>query len=247
MLAVIISSGHVALMRSGEGYVLPLAEDIATGESPLHVSFSPLEGVASIDDTLPQGCEWIGVREAYSVVDTAQYGLIVKAVELLNWEQSTLFCGVCGSAMRRKTDISRVCTRCGREIWPELQPAMVVLVTRGDKALLVRAKNFKRPFFALVAGFVETGETLEECVRREVREETSLEIKDIRYVGSQSWPFPGQLMTGFTAEYASGELQFTDGELADGGFYSRDNLPQLPTHPSLSRAIIDAWIEHKLP
>ncbi len=246
MLAVIISDVRVALKHEREGYTLPQAEDVVSREKSLHISFATLEGVAMIDDALPQGCEWMGIREAHSAVDAIQYELIVKAAELLNWEQSTLFCSVCGSTMKRHTDISRICTSCGREIWPQLQPAIVVLVTRGEEALLVRAKNFKRPFYALVAGFVETGETLEECVSREVREETSLEIKNIRYFGSQSWPFPGQLMIGFTAQYASGNLQFADGELADGDFFTRDNLPPLPTPPSLSRAIIDVWIAHKL-
>ena len=118
---------------------------------------------------------------------------------------------------------------------------MVVLVIRGREALLVHAASFRRPFYALVAGFVETGETLEQCVAREVREETTLEIDDIRYRGSQSWPFPSQLMLGFTARYRSGDLAFADGELTAGAFFSRDSLPMLPTPPSLSRALIDAW------
>ena len=122
----------------------------------------------------------------------------------------------------------------------------MVLVTKGEEALLVHAANFKRPFHALVAGFVEAGETLEECVAREVREETTLEIEDIRYFGSQSWPFPHQLMLGFTARWREGEVRFADGELTSGGFFRRDALPDLPTPPSLSRAIIDAWIEGKL-
>ena len=141
-----------------------------------------------------------------------------------------------------------VCARAGsfREYFPQLSPAVVVLVTKGEEALLVHAANFKRPFHALVAGFVETGETLEECVAREVREETTLEIEDIRYFGSQSWPFPHQLMLGFTARWREGEVRFADGELTSGGFFRRDALPELPTPPSLSRAIIDAWIEGKL-
>ena len=95
---------------------------------------------------------------------------------------------------------------------------------------------------ALVAGFVETGESLEECVAREVKEETDLEIQNIRYYGSQSWPFPHQLMVGFTAEYLSGEINFSDGELTSGGFFTRDNPPTIPSMPSLSRMIINAWL-----
>ena len=139
-----------------------------------------------------------------------------------------------------------ICPGCGREFFPQLNPAIVVLVTKGEEALLVHAADFRRPFYALVAGFVETGETLEECVAREIREETTLEVEDIRYFGSQSWPFPHQLMLGFTARWKSGEIRFADGELTSGGFFRRENPPLLPTPPSLSRAIIDAWINREI-
>ena len=152
--------------------------------------------------------------------------------------------------MVEASDISLKCERCGREIWPQLSPAMVVLVTRnrGEEALLVHAANFRNPdVHALVAGFVETGETLEQCVAREIREETALEVSDIRYVGSQSWPFPGQMMVGFVAEYKSGEIRLSDGELTSAGWFTRENHPPLPSQPSLSRRIIDLWIENNLP
>ncbi len=146
--------------------------------------------------------------------------------------------------MRESSDISRKCTVCGREDFPNLSPAILVLVKRGEKALLVHARNFTRPMFALVAGFVETGESLEECVMREVREETSLEINNIRYFGSQSWPFPSQLMIAFTADYSSGDIIFADEELTQGGWFDRENVPLLPTLPSLSRRLIDAWLNN---
>ena len=117
--------------------------------------------------------------------------------------QRNRYCGFCGAPTERFQRIGVRCKGCGKEIFPGLSPAIVVLVTRGsgsdEEALLVHAANFKRPMYALVAGFVEPGETLEQCVEREVKEETTLEIKDIRYIGSQSWPFPSQLMTGFRA------------------------------------------------
>ena len=152
--------------------------------------------------------------------------------------------------MVRATEISKKCGKCGREVFPSLWPAIVVLVIKEspdgdpskDEALLVHARTLSRPGVqTLVAGFVETGESLEECVAREVKEETSLDIEDIRYMGSQSWPFPHQLMLGFTARYRGGEIAFAYGEIAFGGFFRRDNLPELPTLPSLSRRIIDAW------
>lgn len=152
------------------------------------------------------------------------------------------YCGACGAPMRRSTEISKICTACGREVFAQVSPAIIVLVRRGREALLVHARNFSRPFFGLVAGFVETGESLEQCVRREVMEETSLRVKNIRYAGSQPWPYPNSLMLGFTADYESGELRFADGELSEGGFFSADNLPLLPTPPSIARRLIEEWI-----
>lgn len=131
-------------------------------------------------------------------------------------------------------------------VFPQTKPCHSSACEEGDDALLVHARSLIRPVMALVAGFVETGESLEECVAREVMEETSLEIGNIRYYGSQALPYPYQLMIGFTAEYKSGELSFADGELTEGGFFSRENPPSIPTMPSLSRKIIDAWLNGEI-
>lgn len=188
------------------------------------------------------GQSFIGLRQSATLLPEAQYQACAKAAELIHWHRSTLFCSSCGAPMRRNTPISKLCRGCGREIWPSPAPCAIVLVRRGDQALLVHARTFSRPFFGLVAGFVETGENLEQAVAREVREETSLEIKNLRYFGSQTWPFPFQLMVGFTADYAGGELTFADGELSSGGFFTRDNHPEIPSPPSIARRLIDAWL-----
>lgn len=185
----------------------------------------------------------VGLREAWRYLSADDYRREVRRAELEYFRDTHRFCGVCGAPTEASGEISVKCTSCGREYFPSLSPAVLVLVRRGDEALLVHARSFSRPeMFALVAGFVETGETLEECVAREVAEETSLRITNIRYFGSQSWPFPSQLMIAFTADYVSGELGFADNELSAGGWFSRDSLPELPTLPSLSRMLIDAWI-----
>lgn len=194
--------------------------------------------------------EWLDLREAWMRLGDAKWQMAARAQELANFHVAHRFCGYCGAQMSSASDISLKCESCGREIWPQLSPAMVVLVTRndGEEALLVHAANFKHPdVHALVAGFVETGESLEQCVAREVKEETSIEVKNIRYVGSQSWPFPGQMMVGFVAEYESGELRLSDGELTSAGWFTRENHPPLPSQPSLSRRIIDLWLENNLP
>lgn len=193
--------------------------------------------------------EWIELRQSWRRLGDKRWQQAASAQELANFHSAHRFCGYCGGKMREVTEISLRCEACNREIWPQLSPAMVVLVTRngGEEALLVHAANFKNAdVHALVAGFVETGESLEQCVAREVKEETSIEIRNIRYVGSQSWPFPGQMMVGFIAEYKSGEICLSDGELTSAGWFTRDTHPPLPSPPSLSRHIIDLWINKKL-
>ena len=189
--------------------------------------------------------EWVELRASWKRLGDEKWLRAAKQQELQNFTNTNHYCSVCGAEMKESSDISRKCTGCGREIWPALSPAIVVLVTRngGEEALLVHAANFKnKEMYALVAGFVETGESLEQCVAREIREETTLEVSDIRYAGSQSWPFPSQLMIGFRAKYERGELCAADGELTSMGWFRRDSLPSLPTLPSLSRRIIDDWI-----
>ena len=141
--------------------------------------------------------------------------------------------------------ISKRCIRCGEEIWPKLNTAIIVLVCRGEEALLVKAKNFRRDYYGLVAGFVETGESLEECVAREVYEETGLCVANIRYFASQPWPYPMGLMVGFRADYAGGELVLRDGELRDAAFFSRDNIPAIPGKMSMARMLIDDWLDSR--
>lgn len=189
--------------------------------------------------------EWIGLRESYYVLPSTHFMMAGKAHELLHWHSHSRYCGACGASMEWSSDISKRCPRCGHEIWAAVQPAMIVAVTRneGREILLVQSKNFKRDYLGLVAGYVETGESLEDCVRREVLEETGLRIRNLRYFASQSWPFPNVLMMGFTAEYDGGELRLQRSELNKGGWFSRDNLPAIPGKVSLARRLIDHWLD----
>lgn len=196
----------------------------------------------SLPENVPAPHILIGLREAYPCMAPEDYRAAAKASELMHWDRQSRRCGVCGKPLVRDTEISKKCPSCGNEVFAQVSPAIIVLVRRGNAALLVHARNFRRHFFGLVAGFVETGESLEDCVHREVMEETSLKVKNIRYRRSQAWPFPNSLMMGFTADYESGELRFADGELTEGGFFTADNLPQLPAAPSIARSLIDEWI-----
>ena len=157
--------------------------------------------------------------------------------------------------MKLHTDISTRCEHCGKEGWPQLATAVIVLIRRyvpasatspaKEEVLLVHAKNFRGDHYGLVAGFVETGETLEEAVYREVMEETGLHITNLRYFGSQPWPYPCGLMVGFTADYDYGKIHLQRSELTKGAWFDRDHLPAIPEKMSIARQLIDDWLENK--
>ncbi len=183
------------------------------------------------------------LRQSYYHLPEPLYLKAGKCAELLYWDRNTRFCGVCGGPMRLHTDISKRCEHCGKEVWPQLATAVIVLIHRGpDEVLLARGRSFRTDFYGLIAGFVETGETLEEAVRREVREETGLTIRNISYFDSQPWPYPCGLMVGFNADYDSGELHLQREELRKAAWFHRDHLPRLPEKLSIARRLIDHWL-----
>ncbi len=193
------------------------------------------------------------LRKSYDILPALDYQLAGKSAELLYWDQNSKYCGCCGAPMRWDTEISKKCTNCGKELWPQLQTAIIVRITRSvsanpldDEILMVHAHNFRGNHYGLVAGFVETGETLEEAVRREVREEVGLEIDHIRYFGSQPWPYPCGLMVGFTARYVSGEVTLQRSEIASGGWFRRHAMPEYPGPVSIAGQLVSAWLEEDI-
>lgn len=203
---------------------------------------NPQNIVVTNDSLRANGYEFIGLRQTFYHLPMSFYLKAGKCQELLYWDQNTRFCGVCGAPMRMSTDISKQCTECGKEVWPQLATAIIVLIHRGDEVLLVHARNFKSDFFGLVAGFVETGETLEEAVQREVMEETGVTITNISYFGSQPWPYPCGLMVGFNADYVSGDIHLQKSELSKGSWFRYDALPRIPQKLSIARRLLDAWL-----
>lgn len=190
------------------------------------------------------------LRKSYDVLPFEDYQLAGKAAELLYWDSNSKYCGCCGAPMHWNSPISKKCTNCGKELWPQLATAIIVRITRhvtnnleDDEILMVHGRNFRGTFFGLVAGFVETGETLEESVRREVQEEVGIKIRNIEYFGSQPWPYPCGLMIGFTAEYDSGEIKLQQEEIAGGGWFRRDNMPEYPGPVSIAGQLISDWIQ----
>ncbi|MBR6828120.1 MAG: NAD(+) diphosphatase [Prevotella sp.] len=234
----------------GGAFTVPLQKEPPTEVKPwTHLmTISPMADgtpvVAYRLDTPPDNLNLfpIPLRQSYYKLERALYLKAGKCQELLYWDQNTRFCGVCGAPMRMDTEISKKCTECGKEIWPQLATAVIVLIHRADEVLLVRARNFRTDFYGLVAGFVETGETLEEAVAREVMEETGIRIRNIRYFGSQPWPYPCGLMVGFHADYDGGDIHLQASEIAKGGWFRRDNLPQIPEPLSIARMLIDDWL-----
>ena len=199
--------------------------------------------ISNLNPQISPQYEMCPLRQSWYRLPEQLYLKAGKCAELLYWNRNTRFCGVCGGPMRFHTDISKRCEHCGKEVWPQLATAIIVLIRRGeDEVLLARGRNFKTDFYGLIAGFVETGETLEEAVRREVMEETGLTIKNIRYFGSQPWPYPSGLMVGFTADYAGGELHLQREELKKAGWFHRNHLPNLPEKLSIARRLIDDWL-----
>jgi NADH pyrophosphatase family protein len=245
---------NIILKKEGNTYDIPFAEkspiptyswthimDITpTGNGYKVKAFSI--NTAIINDSQYEMCK---LRESFYKLSKELYIKAGKCYELLYWDQNTAFCGICGGIMKMNTNISKRCTNCGKEFWPQLSTAVIVLVQRGEEVLLVHSRNFKTNFYGLIAGFVETGETLEEAAHREVLEETGIKIKNLRYFSSQPWPYPCGLMVGFFAEYDSGRLHLQKSELSKGHWFSKNNLPTIPEPLSIARIMIDNWLKNK--
>ncbi|MDQ6671888.1 MAG: NAD(+) diphosphatase [Chloroflexota bacterium] len=185
-----------------------------------------------------------GLRALYGRLPEAYFSIAGRAVQILLWDHTHRFCGRCGQpTVNAPAERAKLCPQCGLLSFPRLSPAVIMLVQRGDEFLLARNTAFAGGFFSVLAGFVEPGESLEETVAREVHEEVGLEVSDIRYFGSQPWPFPHSLMIGFTAQYASGEIRLQE-EIAEAAWFARGvELPQLPGKLSIARRLIDWFLD----
>ena len=189
----------------------------------------------------PEGYAFRGLRSLFGRVDEGLIAVAGRAFQVADWARTHRFCGACGRPMSRAPGERAMKCACGHAAYPRISPAMMVLVRRGPAILL--AQNVAAPpgRFSALAGFVEPGESVEEAIHREVREEVGLEVKDLRYFASQSWPFPGSLMLAFTAEYAGGDIVPEPGEIAEARWFGPgDPLPELSPRQSISRALIDA-------
>ena len=241
----------VLVRERGDADELPVAATAeALGIAPVRsLHLGALDGVACCSAELaddhepPPGMAFRTLRDLYGRVDEHLWTLAGRAAQLVEWDRTHLFCGRCGSPTEHAAgERARRCPACGHSAFPRLSPAVIVRVTRGDEILLARSQRFPGSMYSVLAGFVEPGESLEECVARELEEEVGIEVGDIAYFSSQPWPFPHSLMIGFTATWLSGDLRIEEEELIDARWFTRDDLPHLPGRLSIARKLIDAWL-----
>jgi len=183
------------------------------------------------------------LRSVLLTMDESITGVAGLAFQIVHWDRTHRFCGQCGQPMEPMTEErARKCARCDLVFFPRLSPVIIVRVCRGEQLLLARSPHTPPGMYSVLAGFVEPGETLEEAVAREVMEEVGVSLRNIRYFGSQPWPFPHSLMIGFTAEHAGGEIQIDGKEIEDASWYSTDRLPLLPSPISIARKLVDDFL-----
>jgi len=201
---------------------------------------------APADAPLPPaaGLAWEGLRTLFSVLDDAHFALAGRAVQLLDWDRNHRYCGRCSAPTEAKAEErARVCPACKLAAYPRISPAVMALVLREGEILLGRSPHFPPGMYSALAGFVEPGETLEQCLAREVEEEVGVKVSRIRYFASQPWPFPNSLMIAFFCDWLSGEIRPQAGEIEDAKWFNVLQLPKLPSRISIARRLIDAAVD----
>ncbi len=194
----------------------------------------------------PEGTAFRDLRAIFAAVDEEFFAVAGRAKQIVGWHATHRFCGRCGGVTEPvEGEPAMRCTRCGMMHYPRVSPAVIVRVLREDEILLARSPGFPKGMRSVLAGFVEPGESIEETVHREVREEVGLEVENLKYFGSQPWPFPNSLMIGLTADYAGGELTPEPGEIEAADWYRAEELPELPPRVSIARRMIDDFVARR--
>jgi NAD+ diphosphatase len=240
--ALLLHGSHIALDQSGQ---LPPLHDLRDDDLLIREQDGFRYYAREVlPEHVPADLMLTPLRQLITLWSGSMFELISRGIQLLEWRRSHLFCSRCGSATApHPHEHAMICTVCKYSQYPRLQPVIIVAITRRDadqpRILLARAANFTTHMFSLIAGFVEVGETLEQAVAREVKEEVGLDVTNIRYISSQPWPFPSNLMVGFQADYAGGEIVLQEEEIAEAGFFTFDDLPPLPPSGSISMRLIE--------
>lgn len=201
--------------------------------------------VEAVSDATPtEDMNYTDLRSLYELLEEDLFFLAGKAAQIVAWDQTHQYCGKCGAKTETMAnERAKVCPNCGFTSYPRISPAVITAIIKDGKILLAHNNGFRGNMYSLIAGFVEPGETLEECVKREIMEEVGIKVKNMKYFASQSWPFPNSMMVGFTAEYESGEISVDGVEIGDAGWFEPSNLPSLPSKVSIARKIIDWYLE----
>ncbi|MBW2623889.1 MAG: NAD(+) diphosphatase, partial [Deltaproteobacteria bacterium] len=195
---------------------------------------------------IPNGLTLFGLRGLFDMMAADRFAIAGRAIQIVNWDRDHQYCSrCCGTSTQTKADERvKVCPECGLMQYPRISPAIIVAVVKEDRILLARNARFAGGFYSVLAGFVEPGETFEECVRREVKEETGVDVKNIRYFGSQPWPFPNSIMIGFIADHAHGDITVDNVEIMDARWFKASEFPPIPGKISIARRLIDWFIEN---
>ena len=246
-----LRGAEVLVREENAAAEVPLLVDLTEiGLAPARRQYlGTLGGVAcwaadlAADDPAPPGMAFRGLRVLHGRLPEGAFAVAGRAAQVVEWARTHQYCGRCATPTEPVPgERAMRCPACGLTAYPRLSPAVIVLVERGGTVLLARGHRFATGFYGIIAGFVEPGESLEEAVAREVKEEVGLDVTEVRYFGSQPWPFPHALMVGFTAAWAGGEIRLEERELADAGWFAPDALPAIPPKLSIARRLIDAWL-----
>ncbi len=244
-LVVAVRGGEVALGDVDPGLAPPPGAMFVGSVAGRHCwAVDAAEPPLGTDRSAGPSGPFIGLMQLYASVDESTWAAAGRAVQLVEWSRNHRFCGRCATpTVESSSERSRRCPDCGLSAFPRLAPAVIALVERDDgRVLLARNARWPTAMYSCLAGFVEPGETVEEAVSREIREEVGVDVGDLRYFGSQPWPFPHSLMLGFTARYAGGEIVCDGEEISDARWFAADHLPQVPGLISIARKLIDDWV-----
>jgi len=204
----------------------------------------PCYSVEVTDDTVPNGMAFIDLHSLYEILDEDLFLLAGRAIQIVNWDKNHVYCGKCGTLTETMEDeMAKICPECGFTSYTRLSPAVITAIIKGDKILMAKHSYGLKDRYSLIAGFLEAGETLEEGVKREVMEEVGLEVKNVKYFGSQPWPFPNSLMVGFTADYADGEITVDGNEIVEAKWFDVDEVQRFPSKISIASELIDWYLE----
>jgi NAD+ diphosphatase len=240
--------GRMLVVAHGEGLLLPCCSDLTElGLAPGRIQFlgllrgEPAYAAEITSPHTPTGMAWEGLRTLFGRFDEVLVAVASRASQIIEWDRTHQYCGRCGSpTVLRSDERARTCPSCRLSVYPRINPAIMVLITNGRQVLLARRPSAPNNRFSALAGFVEAGESLEQTVARETHEEVGVAVKNIRYFGSQSWPFPNSLMIAFTAEYAGGEIRPDGVEIEEARWFDPAELPNVPDRISISRWLIDS-------